>query len=309
MHPAADSAGEGMEERVAPLPAAAVLTVWGASGSAPAAGACRCRWGGETVCFELRAEGAAPDAPSLMIDMGSGARDAGRAMTARCEAAGVAPRAVALLSHLHLDHVWGAPFFDPFYRAGSDIELRCGLYDDPEAFEADMRRLIAPPFFPIEPLTFGGARFSTFPVGAVFEAAGFRVTALPLHHPGGCMGFRIAGAGWSIAVIGDHEHGDPTADSNALALAEGADLVIFDGAYDDAEYPAHEGWGHSTWQRGLAFAAEAGAGQVLIHHHLPERTDAQLDAMATKVRETTNSADLAKQGVRWRLGKGGAAEL
>ena len=55
------------------------LTIWGAGGSAPTGRADRARFGGDTVCFEIRRE--APDAPPLIVDLGSAARDLGRALT------------------------------------------------------------------------------------------------------------------------------------------------------------------------------------------------------------------------------------
>ena len=290
-------------------PEAAILTIWGASGSAPAAGPQRCKWGGETVCFEIRAEDADPLDPSLLIDLGSGARQAGKALSRRAEAAGGAAQVVALLSHLHLDHVWGAPFFDPFYKDGARVDIHCGLFDTAEAFETTLKSLISPPWFPIEPLKNGPARFHAFAPGAPFDAAGFRALALPLHHPGGCMGFRISGAGWSVAVIGDHEHGDPQADANAARLAEGVDLMIYDAAYQEPEYPHHEGWGHSTWNKGLELAASAGVGRALMHHHLPERTDEDLDRLEGLITGAAENADLARQGMRWRLSAAGAELL
>jgi phosphoribosyl 1,2-cyclic phosphodiesterase len=131
-----------------------------------------------------------------------------------------------LLSHLHLDHIMGAPFFEPFYRADAQVTLHCGLFDDAEAFAARMKGLIAPPWFPVEPLKMAAARFAALPVRAPFEAAGFTVTAVPLHHPGGCMGFRIEGPDWSVAIIGDHEHGRPDTDAAARDLAVRLDSVV-----------------------------------------------------------------------------------
>lgn len=288
---------------------AAILTMWGASGSAPAAGPQRARWGGETVCLEIRAEDAPPEAPSLFIDMGSGAREAGRALMKRSEAAGVPARCTVLLSHLHLDHVMGAPFFGPFYKTDAEVDIRCGLYEDVAEFETMLKTLVSPPFFPIQPLTFGAARFAAFRPGETFEAAGFAITARRLHHPGGCMGFRVEGAGWALAVLGDHEHGEPEADAGALALARDADLAIYDAAYTEAEYPAHEGWGHSTWEKGLDLAEAAGARKVLMHHHLPERTDDDLDALSAQIEGASGAATLARQGMRWRLSADGAELL
>jgi len=140
-----------------------------------------------------------------------------------------------------------------------------------------------------------------FNAETTFMAAGMKVTAAAMHHPGGCMGFRIEGADWALAVIGDHEHGCKTADAAVRRLADSATAMIYDAAYDSNSYPAHEGWGHSTWQKGVELAREAGVGMTLLHHHLPDRTDAALDAVDAKVRGADPTACLARQGMRVRL--------
>jgi ribonuclease BN (tRNA processing enzyme) len=164
-----------------------------------------------------------------------------------------------------------------------------------------MRAGLAPPWFPVEPLTLGAAQFHVFKADAPFMAAGMKITAAALHHPGGCMGFRIEGADWALAVIGDHEHGSPAADAAARRLADGATLMIYDAAYDANSYPAHEGWGHSTWQKGVELAHEAGVGATLLHHHMPDRTDDALDAIEARVQAADTSVRLARQGMRLRL--------
>jgi phosphoribosyl 1,2-cyclic phosphodiesterase len=285
---------------------AVILTIWGAGGSAPAAGSQRAVFGGETVCFGLSREGDA-GGPHLLVDLGSGAREAGRAIAQAARLSGRPALVEVLLSHLHLDHIMGAPFFEPFYRADAQVTLHCGLFDDAEAFAARMKGLIAPPWFPVEPLKMAAARFAALPVRAPFEAAGFTVTAVPLHHPGGCMGFRIEGPDWSVAIIGDHEHGRPDTDAAARDLAQGATVMIYDATYDDAAYRTHIGWGHSTWQQGVALARAAGVGATLLHHHLPEHDDAALGRIDAEVRAANGAVRLARQGMRLRL-SGGRAE-
>ncbi|MEM6743648.1 MAG: MBL fold metallo-hydrolase, partial [Pseudomonadota bacterium] len=76
----------------------------------------------------------------------------------------------------------------------------------------------------------------------------------------------------------------------------GADLMIFDATYDDENYEAHVGWGHSTWQKGVALAKAAGVGRVLMHHHQPEHDDATLDARDARIRAASDRAGLARQG-------------
>ena len=67
-------------------------------------------------------------------------------------------------------------------------------------------------------------------------------------------------------------------------LAAGADILIYDSQYTPEEYPAKVGWGHSTWQAGAELARAAGVPQLVLFHHDPRRTDAQLAALEAQAR-------------------------
>lgn len=280
------------------------LAVWGCGGSVPVGRPGRARWGGDTTCLEVRRIGAAE---VLVVDLGSGARDLGAALAAEAETTGRAVRAEVLLSHFHLDHVIGLPFFAPLYDDAAQVTLHAGLVPDDASLAARLRGFAAPPWFPIEPLARPAARFRALAPGRTFRAAGFEVTPFPCRHPGGAIGFRIACAEASVAVVGDHEHGDPEIDRGVAEAVAGADLMIYDAAYEDADYPAHRGWGHSTWQVGADLARAAGVGRVLFHHHLPSLDDADLDARDARIRAAAPFAQLARQGMRLRV-QGGAVE-
>ena len=53
-------------------------------------------------------------------------------------------------------------------------------------------------------------------------------------------------------------------------------MAVYDCTFDDAEFEARRGWGHSTWQEGLRLAAAANVAKFGIFHHEPERTDNML---------------------------------
>ncbi len=277
------------------------LRLWGVGGSAPAARGSRAHWGGETVCFELRA---APGAAPLVVDLGSGARALGAALAVEAEAAGRAAEVEVVLTHFHFDHVMGLPFFAPFYLPDARVTLRCGIVPDGETLREVLERLAGPPWFPVEPLAMGAARYVGFDPAESFEAAGFRVRPIRLNHPGGCVGVRAETPDGAVCVIGDHEHGDPEVDAALEAAVAGADVMIYDGAYDARSHPQHLGWGHSTWEKGVELARAAGVGRLLIHHHLPQSDDDDLDARDARIRAALPSASLARQGAVLRLENG-----
>jgi phosphoribosyl 1,2-cyclic phosphodiesterase len=283
-----------------------VAVVWGAGGSAPAARAARARWGGETVCFEFRA---GPGAPPLVVDLGSGARALGAKLAEEVRNdTRTPPKVEVILTHFHFDHVMGMPFFAPFYIPGAEVRTHCGVVASDAELESRLKGFASPPWFPVEPLSLGAARFRAFDPAEPFEAAGFRVLPIRLNHPGGCIGVRLETDDGAVCIVGDHEHGEPEIDAALEAAVTGADLMIYDGAYDEATYPPHEGWGHSTWEKGVELARAAGVRRTLIHHHLPHLDDDALDARDAEIRAALSSAGLARQDRRFAIRAGAIAE-
>jgi ribonuclease BN (tRNA processing enzyme) len=96
-----------------------------------------------------------------------------------------------------------------------------------------------------------------------------------LNHPDPVYGFRLEHGGQSIVYATDTEH-FACVDPTLKKLAAGADILIYDSQYTPEEYPSKVGWGHSTWQAGAELARAAGVPQLVLFHHDPGRTDAQL---------------------------------
>jgi hypothetical protein len=59
----------------------------------------------------------------------------------------------------------------------------------------------------------------------------------------------------------------------AMALADGADLLIHDAQHTGNDFPAKAYLGHSTVEYLVALAVEAKAKRLLLYHHDPYRTD------------------------------------
>ena len=79
----------------------------------------------------------------------------------------------------------------------------------------------------------------------------------------------------------DTEHYGDRIDENLVALAEGADLLIYDAQYTPEEYAgviggSRVGWGHSTWVEGVRIARAAGVGSLVLFHHDPAHDDAAI---------------------------------
>src|SRR5204862_407915 len=127
-----------------------------------------------------------------------------------------------------------------------------------------------------------------FPVGSATVRAEF------VNHRGPTLGYAIAEPGGAtFCYLPDHEPAliGPLDELDApwisgYALAHGADLLLHDCQYTDAEYPSHFGWGHSSLTDVLTFARRTGAKHTLLAHHDPDHSDDDLDAMLGVARRT-----------------------
>jgi ribonuclease BN (tRNA processing enzyme) len=74
-------------------------------------------------------------------------------------------------------------------------------------------------------------------------------------------------------------------DFDGLArFAQGADLLVHDAQYLDADMPDKLGWGHSTVAQVLELGRRAGVKKLVLYHHDPDRHDDALDAVARETR-------------------------
>jgi phosphoribosyl 1,2-cyclic phosphodiesterase len=71
-----------------------------------------------------------------------------------------------------------------------------------------------------------------------------------------------------------------------LDFFRGADVLVIDTAYTDAEYPKRKGWGHGTFGSSIEAAREAGVKRVFLTHHEPTRSDADLEAVFNEAKKT-----------------------
>jgi len=127
------------------------------------------------------------------------------------------------------------------------------------------------------------------------------VRTATLNHPDGATGYRVDYAGKSLCYLTDTEHVPNAPDRHILELIAGADLVIYDSMYTDAEYDTYVGWGHSTWQEGVRLCRAAGAKRMAVFHHDPEHDDDMLDGIAREVEKQLPGSVVAKDGLFLKL--------
>jgi len=269
------------------------VTFHGVRGSTPCDGPTTDRYGGNTACVSVMVEGERP----VLLDLGTGLRYFGQQFIAQQS---TTLDAVALVSHLHWDHVQGLPFFAPMLRAGSRIEIYGPIQEDGSSFQSAMESVIRPPTFPVTMDTFPG-KFEFHDVADnEFSIGNFRIMSRLVPHIGPTLGYRIEFGDVSIAYIPDHQQ--PYDGSFSLAdgvrdLAQDVDLLIHDSQYTEIEFAARYNWGHCTTDFATAIANTCGARKVALFHHDPERTDDQLDKVSQCSRVGDTEVFVAKEGV------------
>jgi len=264
------------------------VTFRGVRGSIACPGPKTARYGGNTPCVEVRCGDRL-----IIFDGGTGIRELGDELLA----AGQPLDADIYLSHAHIDHIGGLPFFAPFYESGHRFRIWSGNLAPMSSTREAIDRLMSEPIFPIRPDVFTASiDYRDFRAGDTLKPApGITMHTVPLDHPGGATGYRLEFAGRSLAYLTDNEaHKD--ADPALIALARNADLAIYDCTYTDEEIVSKTGWGHSAWRDGLRLADAAGVKTFCLFHHAPEHDDACMDRIVAEARKIRPGTIAAVEG-------------
>jgi phosphoribosyl 1,2-cyclic phosphodiesterase len=265
------------------------ITFWGVRGSVPTPALHTKKYGGNTPCLEIRA-----GRKILLVDAGTGiCRFAERILQAQQTDLDIS----IFLSHTHWDHIQGLPFFKLAFNPANKINIygpkRSG-FTLKSCLEAGM----TPPNFPITfDMLSGINQVIEISPGDYVEIDDIKISTAELNHPDGSIGFRIEYNGKSIAYCLDHEHDSPETIHNGLkTLAQNANILIFDAAYSDEDYPKFKGWGHSTWQEGYRTAQALNVETLVLSGFNPDLTDDQLDQIAHLTKDMPGHTILAQEG-------------
>lgn len=267
------------------------ITFWGVRGTIPTPDAANLQVGGHTSCVEMRCGNS-----RLIFDAGTGLYPLGEDETLN--------DMDIFLSHTHIDHILGFPFFSPLFRNNTTIRLWAGhLVENGYCLRDVMERLISPPIFPLSLDDFkADIQFKDFtagdPIGAEhLSQAGIELHTMPLNHPDGATGYRVRYEGKSACYITDIEHLRDGIDQVIINFIQDTDLLIYDCTFDDRDFERFIGWGHSTWQEAARLSSAANVKQMAVFHHDPNRSDAALKAVLNELNQQRPNDIIAKQGL------------
>jgi len=268
---------------------------WGVRGSIASPGHDTAHTGGNTSCVEVRC-----GRTRIVLDAGTGLRRLGDFMLAN--EAPPSHDLALLLSHCHWDHIQGLPFFVPAYLPTTKLQIFGGKSGGVGVRDA-LAHQMTTPVFPVS-LDDLGARIDYTEVRPLqtFAVGDAIVKVARGNHPGGVLAYRIEHAGESVVYATDTEH-YACVDPALRALADGADLLIYDAQYTPEEYRGDKsgrskaGWGHSTYVAAAELARAAGVGQLALFHHDPQRSDAGVVDIENRTRALFASAIAAREGL------------
>ena len=286
------------------------VTFYGVRGSFPVAHPKVAKVGGNTSCVAIRA----PNAPTLVIDAGTGLRRLSQELLDEGFGDG-AGQGAFLFSHTHWDHIQGFMYFAPFYREGNDFQVVARAEHDTRlkdvfAGQADSR------YFGYGLDAFNAKLgWKGINEGDTFTIGPYTIKTVRLNHPGIAVAYRVEIGDKSFIYMSDtapyddqllcegfHER-KPDTDPEVVAKLErykadmdafvkGADVLTYDTFFTAEQYAANPHWGHSTAEEGIRLARQGEVERFYNFHHHPEAWDDELEERVRDYQNRLGGSDL-----------------
>ncbi|MDY0095525.1 MAG: MBL fold metallo-hydrolase [Candidatus Vecturithrix sp.] len=248
------------------------ILFWGTRGAISAPKPDQIVFGVHTTCIEIRKEN-----DSLLFDAGFGI---GRYSDSLPNKSGIYH---LFFTHFHWDHVQGIGYFIPIFLPSTHLYIY-----SPWTVERLKKQLnyyfdySFGPFSSIEDKNLSSHIVYNSLTGPV-EINGFTIGFFDNTHEGNCYGYWIACQGKKIALMTDHE---ACAMDSYLSWGRDYDVVIHDAQYTDEEYQqVYRGRGHSSFSLAIENSQRMGAHTIMLTHHEPLRTDAELFIIEESLRQ------------------------
>ena len=295
----------------------------GVRGSYPVADSNYLKYGGNTACIELHVGG-----HLIILDAGTGLISLGNELMQKYIESGTTltdrkpVKCTILLSHIHLDHIQGFPFFRPCHLSSTRMSL-LGCVNYNETLEQELAKLLFTKSFPLDLGDIAAdlrindineTNYIIFKQGEDFPRI-VRVNELKpndytkddvvitcyksyAHPQNGVMIYKIAYKNKTFVYATDKES-YPGGDKKLVKFAKGCDLIVHDAQYSTEDYLSiyvpKQGFGHSTFEMALECKNQVGADKIVFFHYDPSYNDDKLDSLSEEY--ASENAIMAKEGM------------
>ena len=234
-------------------------------------------YGGNTTCMVLESKD-----NMIVLDAGSGLMGVDMDLRERYPGYpnSLPFEATVLISHLHLDHVIGLPWFAPFFSP--KVKSKIYTYDrGGGALRDQIFGSFVPPYWPVSMAAISSVE--CLPIDGPFETNGFTVTPFVANHPDKTASFHITDGKKTLVYLLDNEMQPGYDRTEIIERCRNADLVVFDAAYLIEDYPGKIGWGHATVEDGIQLAEASGLKRMVFSHYAQEYPDHKLNLLNERV--------------------------
>lgn len=266
------------------------IRILGSRGGIQASGPDYNKYGGDTSCFHI-----SDGDDYIILDGGSGLRKLSPCMLNPDN------ESIILLTHFHMDHIIGIPFFTPFFNKNYKFVVY-GPKDTANEVYNTVNGILHKDYFPINIEDFkSDISFDTFREGKKLKHKSFNIEAAWINHPCHTLAYKVENNNKTLVYITDHEpykdivhpvheslhkyNNDPDLlHARLINFIKNCDILIIDGEYTTEEYYSkHVGWGHSSFNSSLKLALDANVKKIVFHHHAQFRRDIQIDILEEKI--------------------------
>lgn len=283
-------------------------------------------YGGNTSCVYI-----AVNNHRIIIDAGSGIINAGKQiLEEKISHQDKNPINITLLlSHLHLDHIQGLPFFSPLHIQGAKINL-FGSSKNNDELKETLSSVIFNKSFPLsvdevksefsinainsknndfaiilkdnEPNPYI-TNLSEIKDGEISPQDVLITTFLSKTHPkDGVLVYKISYNGKSMVYATDKES-YVGGDKALCAFARDTDLLIHDSQYSECDYNSFsavkQGFGHSTYEMAIKEKEISHAKNLAFFHYDPNYDDNKLDEIKNCIINKTEGLIMPQENMEF----------
>ena len=277
------------------------IRMYGTRGITPTPGWETQKYGGNTACIAIRLE----DSNNLIIvDAGSGIIKLGQELVNQGSDYDIR----LFLTHIHMDHIQGFPFFLPIFDPRNHITIYSPQYPH-VSIEKILKIFINEHVSPIhlgKPLA--KIKYEYINEKTLVHKS-LKIKVCRVNHPITTFGYRFEHRNKVLTIMTDHEPAENfqskladspeeyiLSDSDYCQFINNSDILIADAQYLPDEVKLYQGWGHANVNYIVNKAVSSNIKRLVITHHDPNRTDLQIDTILDQYR-----AILMKKGVSMEI--------